>query len=173
MSVIVDKNLYAVSLMDGERERFFFLISPVPPKSSSDWGYGVTVIEITNRELIESLKAVGVNTKTPIKVTGFAASEVDSTERTVNLGIDSVIETEDKSFQNQYAMCKDCGHPISPNVEVTVNQRQVDSYNQGETINTESGRVIYRCRNCNGGRPQTFTVQKLSIYKGIGANYLK
>jgi hypothetical protein len=133
--------------------------------------YCYVIMEVSRPEDQQKLIDAGLTTKNPVLINGFIAEPVKKdaqageTKPFKFTDSNSFVQTKDGSFENQYCMCSGCYHPVPTVVTVPVSQADLDKLNSGQTLEVESGEMVYACENC--GNSQQKTYKNLKIWKTI------
>jgi hypothetical protein len=133
--------------------------------------HGYLVMEVCRPEDQQKLIDAGLTTKNPIRVNGFITEPLKKDAAAENTkpfkftDSNSFVQAKDGSFENQYCMCSNCYHPVPTTVTVPVSQADLDKLNSGQTLEFESGDMVYSCENC--GNSQQKTYKNLKIWKTI------
>lgn len=133
--------------------------------------YCYVIMEVSRPEDQQKLIDAGLTTKNPVLINGFIAEPVKKdaqageTKPFKFTDSNSFVQTKDGSFENQYCMCSNCYHPVPTVVTVPVSQADLDKLNSGQTLEVESGEMVYACENC--GNSQQKTYKNLKIWKTI------
>lgn len=169
--------LFAVMQVSSGNTRVFIVGHEGMPSDknlmSTDYylNYCYVIMEVSRPEDQQKLIDAGLTTKNPVQINGFIAEPVKKdaqageTKPFKFTDSNSFVQTKDGSFENQYCMCSGCYHPVPTVVTVPVSQADLDKLNSGQTLEVESGEMVYACENC--GNSQQKTYKNLKIWKTI------
>lgn len=183
-SIYGNWKLYAVLRVDDRGPRVYlvgadgeYLLKGKKDKSNRLINNGTVLACYNEEQYIKKFIDSGLTTETPMVISGMSLEPID---KEVNAGgktlfeftvANSFVQSDNREFESQYCMCKNCNHPVSAIVRSCVDQGTIDQINLGNTVHLEEGEVNYQCNNCNTEVSKTY--RGIKVWKTITSDLLR